>query len=317
MKEWFFYGLLTTLMIAVGVWYFVFYKPVYNRTTVNDLQQIEVPIATLISEFVSNDTAAHNKYSKKVIATSGNIEEVITDTAGVKVFISTGVAATSLSVRLKEAKAIQYPGTISVRGIYLGYIDGELQLNEAVIVKNEPITVVADTNKKIVSTTVDDTQDSVVAVIKSKSGKIKFYSHTVAEDIEATNTQVISNINVQTGEVSFGALIKGFRFENELMQKHFNEKDYMHSDVYPRAGFKGKITNIAAINFKQNGSYMVMADGSLTIRGVTKPLKVKGTIVVKEGKFNLNAVFGIQVKAFNVPGDDVAETIEITVQTNY
>jgi len=49
-------------------------------------------------------------------------------------------------------------------------------------------------------------------------------------------------------------LIKAFEFEKALMQEHVNE-NYMESDTYPKASFKGKIDNIAAVNFKKNGTY--------------------------------------------------------------
>ena len=85
-----------------------------------------------------------------------------------------------------------------------------------------------------------------------------------------------------TGEIAFNLLVKSFEFKIALMQEHFNE-NYMESDKYPKASFKGKITNLDKINFKKDGVYPAEVIGDLTIHNVTKPLTAKGTLEVKGG----------------------------------
>ena len=152
----------------------------------------------------------------------------------------------------------------------------------------------------------------------TKTAKVKFYSHTPAEDIEATNSQVESKLVDKTGALSFVMLIKGFVFENALMQKHFNEKDYMNSPVFPKASFAGKINSIATVNFSKNGTYNVTVNGNLTIKGKTQVVKATGSIQVNNGKLLAKSVFKITLKDFGISvSEDIAEVLEITVTANY
>ena len=151
----------------------------------------------------------------------------------------------------------------------------------------------------------------------TKSAQVKFFSHTPAEDIEATNNQAESKLVDKTGQVMFSLLIKGFRFENELMQEHFNGADYMNSTKFPKGEFKGKITNIAAVNFAKDGTYNVTTTGDLTIKGITKKVTAKGTITVTKSKISTKSIFKINVKDYGVDGSEVTKDLEITVTAKY
>lgn len=153
-------------------------------------------------------------------------------------------------------------------------------------------------------------------IYSSNTTKVKFYSHTPAEDIQATNSQGDSRLNTN-GTVNFSLLIKGFVFENALMQQHFNEKEYMNSGAFPKTTFAGKITNIATVNFAKNGTYKVQVQGNLTIKGKTKPVTANGTITVTGSTITANSVFKIKPKEFGIDASDIAENVEITVTANY
>ena len=75
--------------------------------------------------------------------------------------------------------------------------------------------------------------------LMTKSATISFYSKAPMENIEATNKLGVSVIDKTTGQLEFSVLLKGFSFEKALMQEHFNE-NYVDSDLFPKAGFKGK-----------------------------------------------------------------------------
>jgi hypothetical protein len=158
-------------------------------------------------------------------------------------------------------------------------------------------------------------------VFVTKSALVKFFSNTKAEDIEATNSQAVSKLESNTGQIMFSLLVKGFSFENEMMQGHFNEKDYMNIDQYPKSEFKGTIANIASVNFAKDGNYPVMANGNLTIRGVTQKVAAAGVITVNKGKPSLKSIFKIKAKDFGFTGKlitgTISEQLEITVNARY
>jgi polyisoprenoid-binding protein YceI len=150
----------------------------------------------------------------------------------------------------------------------------------------------------------------------TKNGRIRFYSETPMEKIEAINTQVNSALDVSTGDFVFKVLIKSFEFERALMQEHFNE-NYMESGKFPNATFSGRISNLKDINFGRDGSYNAIVEGNLTLHGVTKKVTEKGTIEIKGGKIITKATFNIKPQDYNIiiPGVVVAKIAEY-IQVN-
>ncbi len=53
--------------------------------------------------------------------------------------------------------------------------------------------------------------------------RVRFFSSTPIEDIEAVNSQTSSIVDWGKNQVAFRLPIKGFQFEKALMQEHFNE----------------------------------------------------------------------------------------------
>ncbi len=154
---------------------------------------------------------------------------------------------------------------------------------------------------------------SQVKVYQSKTAKIRFYSHTKAEDIEAINNQ--TQVKLATnGQVVFSLLVKGFVFKNALMQEHFNE-NYMESDTFPKASFKGTIDNLSFIDFTKNGVYKITVSGDLEIHGTRqKQTAIPATIEVKDAKLITNATFKINVKDFGIKGNYIGEKIANELQ---
>ncbi len=145
----------------------------------------------------------------------------------------------------------------------------------------------------------------------TKNGHISFFSETPLEKIEAHNKQVNSAFDITTGDFIFKLLMKSFEFEKALMQEHFNE-NYVESDTYPNSEFKGKVVDHTKIDFTKNGKHDVMVEGDLTMHGITKKVKEKGTLEIKDGKIMANS--NIKVKpadyGINIPKAVVANIAE-------
>ena len=104
----------------------------------------------------------------------------------------------------------------------------------------------------------------------TKEGHINFYSHTAIEDITADNNEVAGIIDAETGEVVINVKMTAFQFEKKLMQEHFNE-NYVESEKFPKAVFKGKIVNNETVKYGSQGYYSVTVEGDMTIHGETNP----------------------------------------------
>lgn len=155
----------------------------------------------------------------------------------------------------------------------------------------------------------------------TKNGNISFFSKTNMENIKADNNQVMSVLNAQSGELQFSLLVKSFHFQKALMEEHFNE-NYLESEKYPKATFRGTITDAGKINFAADGAYPVTVSGDLTIHGVTNKATTKGNITVKGGKITGTSVFVVALADYKIAipklvEANISKTIEITVNCLY
>jgi YceI-like domain len=162
---------------------------------------------------------------------------------------------------------------------------------------------------------------SAQSLYSTKTGQISFFSETPIRNIEAVSNEVVSMINSGTGEIGFVVLVKSFRFEKSLMEEHFNE-NYMETPKFPKATFQGKITNLKAIDFKKDGTYIVSVEGKLTMHGVSKSISTVGKITVEKGKIIAVASFIAKLEDYDVKrptivAAEIAENVEIKINCRY
>lgn len=131
----------------------------------------------------------------------------------------------------------------------------------------------------------------------TQTGEVSFFSKTPMEDIDAVNKQVGSIINSDNNEVAVQMRVTNFIFPNKLMQEHFNE-NYLETDKYPSATFKGKIKE--AVDLRVAGTYSVTAAGTANIHGVLRPVELKGTIVSTGKSLNLTCQFDIKLNEYKI-----------------
>ncbi len=139
---------------------------------------------------------------------------------------------------------------------------------------------------------------------------------------KADNKTTVASLNTKTGDVAFESVIKNFSFSNPKIQEHFNSAGWMDSDKFPTATFKGKITNLSAVNFKADGTYTATVTGSLTMHGVTQPVTTTATITVKGKAVSTTSEFSVKVADYGVSGPaigagKVATDPKITVAAEF
>ncbi len=161
--------------------------------------------------------------------------------------------------------------------------------------------------------------DNVKSVFMTKSAELTLFSEAPMENIEAVSKSAYGIINTGNGEIQFGVSVRSFRFRKSLMQEHFNE-NYMESDKYPAAKFKGKLD--VPINVSRDGEYQVTATGDLEVHGVTKKRSITGTIKVLDGRLEISSVFEVKCQDHNIkiPAlvfKNIAETIKITLKGTF
>lgn len=152
----------------------------------------------------------------------------------------------------------------------------------------------------------------------TNDGYIKFYSHTVIEDITAQNRKVAAVFDAIKGEVVVIVVMSEFQFEKKLMQEHFNE-NFVESHKYPKAIFNGRIENNISVDYNTQGTYTTKVQGEMTIHGTTRSVSAEGTLEVTANGIIARTGFFLnpgdyEIKIPRVVRDNIAENMEITVE---
>jgi hypothetical protein len=157
--------------------------------------------------------------------------------------------------------------------------------------------------------------------VVDRKGTATFFSEAPLENIEAVNKEVIGAIDLEKGTLAVSMLIKGFHFDKSLMEEHFNE-NYLESEKFPRATFKGKLTGFEDIDFSREGSFETEADGEIEIHGVKKPLKTVVKFDASTKELKASTVFNLAVADFDIEiptlvFKNIAEVVEVKASFNF
>jgi polyisoprenoid-binding protein YceI len=152
-------------------------------------------------------------------------------------------------------------------------------------------------------------------IFLTRDGYIGFFSKTPLENVRAENRQVYAVIDAGNKKLAFTALVKGFLFQKELMQEHFNE-NYAESDKYPKTNFSGTYTG--NVDLTKNGTYDVQVQGQLTFHGVTQTINVPATLEVQAGKLTGKSDFKLKpsdydIKIPSIVREKIAPLIDVHV----
>lgn len=131
-----------------------------------------------------------------------------------------------------------------------------------------------------------------------KDGNTKFTSEAPLELIKAQTDKTSGVLDCATKNVAFSIEIDSFDgFNSGLQKEHFRE-NYLQTDKYPKATFKGKI--IEDIDFSKNGVFMVRAKGDFDIHGTVKEKLLKVKITVKGKEITVETKFEVPLEDHNI-----------------
>lgn len=150
----------------------------------------------------------------------------------------------------------------------------------------------------------------------TKTGEITFEASVPAfEEVKAKSRNATFVLNTDNGEIASLVLVKSFRFKIALMEEHFNE-NYIESDRYPKATFKGKIDDFKVGALTEAAKDYTIR-GKLEVHGkskdVTVPAKIKkvGNDIAIQASFNVTADdFNIEIPS--VVSKKVSKTVAVS-----
>ena len=155
-------------------------------------------------------------------------------------------------------------------------------------------------------------------IYTGQEGEITFSSHAPEELIKARSTQLKGALETTGKTFSFKVAMASFDGFNGVLQKtHFHE-NYMESNRYPEATFKGKI--IEDIDWAKEGRYEVRAKGILTIHGVEQERIIRGELVLGKNQAVITSSFTVLLPDHNIPiprivQEKLAREIAVTVKS--
>jgi polyisoprenoid-binding protein YceI len=153
----------------------------------------------------------------------------------------------------------------------------------------------------------------------SKNAQISLFSSAPIEDIAAKTSAGNSVYNAATGDLVFSVAINTFKFPKSLMQEHFNS-DYLESDKYPRATFKGKVQERPDVT--KNGTYPITVVGELDVHNVKQTRTIPATLTVNNGAITMLSEFMVKCvdHHIDIPRlvfKNIAESIKMNVNATY
>lgn len=140
---------------------------------------------------------------------------------------------------------------------------------------------------------------------KSRDGYISFnpnkdQSH---KDYAAASKEATALFKVEASEVALLVPMKTFHFNNALLEEHFNE-NYLHTDKFPNASYKGKLSGFSNTMLTKDGVYNLTSEGQFTMHGVTKSFNAPVKLEVKGKAATFTCDFKIKAEDFkiDIPG---------------
>ncbi len=130
-------------------------------------------------------------------------------------------------------------------------------------------------------------------------GKVDFKSEAPLELISASSGELSGLLDINKKNFTFRINIRSFQgFNSPLQREHFNE-NYMESNKFPDASFKGKI--IEDVDLSQDGVYQIRTKGIFTIHGVSQERILKNDVTVKNKTISIHSNFSVLLSDHNIP----------------
>jgi hypothetical protein len=134
---------------------------------------------------------------------------------------------------------------------------------------------------------------------QTTKGRIDFKSEASLEIIKASSNDLIGLLDIGKKNFSFKVVIHSFQgFNSPLQKEHFNE-NYLESDKYPDASFKGKIIEDADLSV--DGTYQLRAKGNLTIHNIPQERIIKADVTVNHNIITVRSNFTVLLSDHNIP----------------
>lgn len=158
-------------------------------------------------------------------------------------------------------------------------------------------------------------QDSRL-IYSIEKANVTFISDAPLEEITAKTTGVKGLVNFTDNTFAISVDMKTFAgFNSQMQREHFNE-NYIESNKYPLAYYKGKI--IEPVDLNQKGKLVLRSKGDIEIHGIAREVIIPIILTIEENRINLEADFNINLSDFKISiprivSQKISENIEVRI----
>lgn len=154
-------------------------------------------------------------------------------------------------------------------------------------------------------------------LVRTGKGSVVFVSRAPLEVIKAESSELKGALDLENKSFEFVLRIKSFEgFNSPLQRDHFNE-NYLESESFPNATFKGKLIEDLPSGF--SAPQTLRAKGNLTIHNITKEVILPIKLVSKNAELEAQSNFKVLLKDYNIKvprivSQKISEEIDVSVK---
>jgi len=116
---------------------------------------------------------------------------------------------------------------------------------------------------------------------------------------QAKSTGGTAILQADKAQVAFLIPVKTVRFNNSLLEEHFND-NYLETDKYPNATYKGTLSGFTASMLTKDGTYNISSQGQVTMHGTTQPFSAPVKLVVSGKTATFYCNFKIKAASYKI-----------------
>ena len=143
---------------------------------------------------------------------------------------------------------------------------------------------------------------------RSREGVIFFNPNKNPNNKEysAQSKEATALLKVESSEVALLVPMKSFRFNNALLEEHFNE-NYLHTNKYPNGTYKGKLVGFSKSMLEKDGEYKLTSQGEIELHGVKKAFNSPVVLQVKNKVATFICNFHIEAPDYKIEIPDLVK----------
>jgi len=146
-------------------------------------------------------------------------------------------------------------------------------------------------------------------VDRDKENSVKFISDAPIEDFEGVTEAIDGYVlweanslkvdaDYSTSEFYFEVDLESLDTGIGLRNRHMRE-NYLETDEYRYASYKGKLTNVA-MNPDSSYAYSILSEGTFSVHGVDKNIKVLSKVYAADGGYKVSSEFEIKLSDYDI-----------------